>query len=177
MRRRRLSPVQLFQQSTEAQIGRAEAVVARACDLIRDRYGFYAAGWTGRGWRSRMRGCAPISPRPWVWPWRTRTASREAFGRPMPGRWPTPSRPTKGPDRRRTFPPAERDQIQAVNQQAARDEQPVERRTSLGITDPAAACVPVERADQRPDSLDHDPGAGGPGIPAVAARARRAPRR
>lgn len=39
--------VQLYQQSTEAQVGRAEAVVARACDLIRNRYGFYAAGWSG----------------------------------------------------------------------------------------------------------------------------------
>jgi hypothetical protein len=36
--------VRLFHESTEAQIGRAEAVVARACDLIRDRYAFYAAG-------------------------------------------------------------------------------------------------------------------------------------
>ena len=28
--------VQLYQQSTSAQVGRAQAVVARACDLIRD---------------------------------------------------------------------------------------------------------------------------------------------
>ena len=39
--------VQLYQQSTSAQAGRAQAVVARACDLIRDRYAFYAAGWHG----------------------------------------------------------------------------------------------------------------------------------
>ncbi len=39
--------MQLYQQSTEAQVGRAEAIVAHACDLIRDRYGFYAAGWSG----------------------------------------------------------------------------------------------------------------------------------
>jgi hypothetical protein len=38
---------QLYQQSTEAQVGRAEAVVARACDLIRDRYRFYATEWSG----------------------------------------------------------------------------------------------------------------------------------
>jgi hypothetical protein len=36
--------VQLYQQSTSAQVGRAQAVVARACDLIGDRYAFYAAG-------------------------------------------------------------------------------------------------------------------------------------
>ena len=38
---------QLFQQSNAAQVGRAEAVVARSCDLIRDRYAFYTAGWSG----------------------------------------------------------------------------------------------------------------------------------
>jgi signal transduction histidine kinase len=39
--------VQLYRQSTAAQVGRAEAVVAHACDLIRDRYQFYTAGWQG----------------------------------------------------------------------------------------------------------------------------------
>ena len=39
--------VQLYQLSASAQTGRAEAVVARACDLIRDRYAFYTAGWNG----------------------------------------------------------------------------------------------------------------------------------
>src|SRR5260370_853479 len=39
--------IQLYQQSTAAQVGRAQAVAARACDLIRDRYAFYAAGWHG----------------------------------------------------------------------------------------------------------------------------------
>jgi hypothetical protein len=39
--------VQLYRLSTEAQVSRAEAVIARACDLIRDRYGFYASGWAG----------------------------------------------------------------------------------------------------------------------------------
>jgi hypothetical protein len=39
--------VQLYRQSTAAQVDRAEAVVAHACDLIRDRYQFYTAGWLG----------------------------------------------------------------------------------------------------------------------------------
>ncbi len=39
--------VQLYRQSTAAQVDRAEAVVAHACDLIRDRYRFYTAGWQG----------------------------------------------------------------------------------------------------------------------------------
>ncbi len=41
--------VQLYQTTTIAQVGRAEAVVTRACDAIRDRYGFYVAGWQGDG--------------------------------------------------------------------------------------------------------------------------------
>lgn len=39
--------IQLYRQSTAAQVGRAEAIVAHACDLIRDRYQFYTAGWHG----------------------------------------------------------------------------------------------------------------------------------
>ncbi len=39
--------VQLYRQSTAAQVGRAEAVVAHACDLIHDRYRFYTVGWQG----------------------------------------------------------------------------------------------------------------------------------
>jgi hypothetical protein len=39
----------LGDRSTAAQVGRGEAVVARACDLSRDRYGFYSAGWSGLG--------------------------------------------------------------------------------------------------------------------------------
>ncbi|MFC0406803.1 PAS domain-containing sensor histidine kinase [Roseomonas elaeocarpi] len=34
-------------QSVEAQVARGEAIVARACDLIRDRYGFYSTDWSG----------------------------------------------------------------------------------------------------------------------------------
>jgi len=39
--------VQLYQLSASAQSARTEAVVARACDLLRDRYAAYAAGWAG----------------------------------------------------------------------------------------------------------------------------------
>jgi hypothetical protein len=38
---------QLYLQSTTARAGRAEAAIAHACDLIRDRYRAYEAGWTG----------------------------------------------------------------------------------------------------------------------------------
>jgi signal transduction histidine kinase len=39
--------VQLYRQSNEAQVGRAEAILAHSCDLIRDRYRFYTTGWHG----------------------------------------------------------------------------------------------------------------------------------
>jgi hypothetical protein len=38
---------QLYRASTVAQVGQAEAVVQRACDLIRGQYSFYVAGWLG----------------------------------------------------------------------------------------------------------------------------------
>ncbi len=37
--------VQLYRSSSTAQVERGEAVVARACDMIRDRYTFYVSGW------------------------------------------------------------------------------------------------------------------------------------
>lgn len=36
--------ISVFRQSTEARLGRTQAVLARACDIIRDRYSFYNAG-------------------------------------------------------------------------------------------------------------------------------------
>jgi hypothetical protein len=42
-----VSLIQLYRQSNEAQVGRAEAVLAHSCDLIRDRYRFYTTGWHG----------------------------------------------------------------------------------------------------------------------------------
>ena len=39
--------VSLYRQSAAAQAGRAEAMAARACDLVAERWNFYAAGWAG----------------------------------------------------------------------------------------------------------------------------------
>ncbi len=39
--------VQLYRQSSIDQVARADAVAARGCDGIIDRYGFWATGWTG----------------------------------------------------------------------------------------------------------------------------------
>ncbi len=74
--------VSLYRQSTEAQVGRAQAVLARACDLIRDRYAFYVAGWTGPAEAMPTRRLQRTW-RPWsTWRWRGRPASRAASGRP-----------------------------------------------------------------------------------------------
>lgn len=122
--------LQLHQQSTVAQVGRAEAVVARACDLIRDRYGFYTAGWSG--------------PQPGQTDARLRADLATAVGLALAqqvgvegGIWQTEAGPMayafptyEGTGPKTDLPMAERDQIEAVNGQAARDDQSVERSLS-----------------------------------------------
>ena len=124
--------VQLFQQSTEAQIGRAEAVVARACDLIRDRYTFYTAGWAGPSG-----GLADVE---------LRKGLAVAVGLALArldgvegGVWQVDAGPLayafptyEGSGPKTDLPVAEYNQIMAINQQAARDEQSVDRRSSAG---------------------------------------------
>jgi signal transduction histidine kinase len=39
--------VSLYRQSAAAQAGRAEAVAARVCEMVAERWSFYAAGWAG----------------------------------------------------------------------------------------------------------------------------------
>jgi signal transduction histidine kinase len=122
--------VQLFEQSTEAQVGRAEAVVARACDLVHERYDFYAAGWNG-----------PVTSLDDI---HLRTDLAGAVGLALArqndvegGIWQADAGsvayafPTyQGTGLKTDLPAAEREQIQLVNQQAARDEQPADRRSS-----------------------------------------------
>ncbi|WP_428530650.1 sensor histidine kinase [Rhodopila sp.] len=124
--------LQLYHQSTDAQVGRAEAVIARACDLIRDRYGFYATGWSG-----------PRQGQPDV---RLRSDLATAVGLALGnqdgvegGIWQTGTGPLayafptyQGTGPKTDLPTAERDQIRAVNQQAARDEQFVDRHATFG---------------------------------------------
>jgi signal transduction histidine kinase len=124
--------LQLYQQSTEAQVGRAEAVVARACDLIRDRYGFYATGWFG--------------PQQGQLDDKLRSDLATAVGLALAhqagvegGIWQSEAGslayafPTyEGTGPKTDLPTAEQDQIQSVNQQAARDEQSVDRRAISG---------------------------------------------
>ena len=119
---------QLSRQSDQAQVGRAEAVIARACDLIRERYGFYAAGWSGPGvidgrLRADLVAAVTIAlarqdgVEGGIW---------QADAGSLAYAYPT----YEGTGPKTDLPMAERDQIRAVNQQAARDEQPVDRRVT-----------------------------------------------
>jgi len=115
---------QLYRQSTQAQVGHAEAVIAHACDLIRDRYGFYVSGWSG-----------PVAQEPDN---RLRTDLTAAVALALAhvdgvegGIWQADSGPLayalptyQGTGPKTDLPAAERGQIQAVNRRAARDEQP-----------------------------------------------------
>jgi hypothetical protein len=122
----------LFHQSTEARIGRAEAVVARACDLIRDRYQFYVAGWDGpedgqldgqlRQDLATTVGLALAhltGVEGGIW---------QADAGPLAYAFPT----YEGSRPKTDLPAAEYEQILAVNQLAARDEQSVDRQTTEG---------------------------------------------
>ena len=122
--------VQISAQSTAAQVGRAEAVVARACDLVRDRFDFYTAGWRGpapplgdAGLRRDLSAVVGLA-----------LAHQDGV---EGGIWQTeagslayayPTYPGGGP--KLDLPAAELPRIRAVNEQAARDEQPLSRQWS-----------------------------------------------
>ncbi len=111
-------------------MGHAEAAIVRACDMIQDRYGFYTVGWSAQASTlsdERLR--ADLA---------TVVAVALAHQDGVEGGiWQTVSGslayayPTyEGSGPKLDLPAAERDEIQAANERAARDEQPVEHRTS-----------------------------------------------
>ncbi len=122
--------LQLYRQSTDAQVGRAEAVVSRGCDLIRDRFGFYTSGWSG--------------PMPTLADTKLRTDLATAVGLALAhqdgiegGIWQEAAGPLayafptyEGSGPKTDLPAAERSQIQAVNQDALRSEQAVDHRSA-----------------------------------------------
>ncbi|MBV9250444.1 MAG: sensor histidine kinase, partial [Acetobacteraceae bacterium] len=121
--------VQLYQQSTAARVGRAEVVLARACDLIRDRFDFYAGHW---------RGSAPDLSDAKL---HSDLAAAVNFALAREngvegGIWQTNAGPLAyayptyaGTGPKTDLPVAERDAIQAVNQEAASNERSVGRRS------------------------------------------------
>ena len=122
---------QLSRQSDRAQVGRAEAVIARACDLIRERYAFYASGWSGPApggplddrLRRDLAGAVGLAlahqdeVEGGIW---------QADAGSLAYAYPT----YEGTGPKTDLPAAEHDRIEAVNQQASRDEQPVDRRVT-----------------------------------------------
>ena len=122
--------VQLSGQSATAQVQRGEAVVARACDLIRDRYAFYIIGWRGPvpplddpALRADLGAAVSLAlarqggVEGGIW---------QADAGSLAYAYPTYSGPTANP----ALPPAELDGVQAANEQAARDEAAVARASS-----------------------------------------------
>lgn len=122
--------VQLYRQSTEAQVARAEAVVARACDLIRDRYRFYVSGWSSqvpglsdRKLRADLATAVGLAlehqdgVEGGIW---------QADAGPLSYAYPT----YEGTGPKTDLPAAEYPQIQSVNRQATVDEQAVDRRST-----------------------------------------------
>jgi signal transduction histidine kinase len=133
--------VQLYRASALAQLGQAQAVAERACDLIRESYGFYVTGWDGADASptdARFRrdlvpviGAALIGQTGLgggIW---SATAGSMAYV--FPG--------YSGTGPALSLPEGERAAIQAVNEDAASGELPVLRRTHIGAqTVIAAAC-------------------------------------
>jgi signal transduction histidine kinase len=136
--------IQLYQTTTVAQVGRAEAVVVRACDAIRDRYGFYAAGWRGDGTGPADAGFrrdllpvvqAGLANQPGIeggiW---SATAGSLAYAYPT----------YQGTGAKTDLPEAERPNIQAANQDAVQAEQAVLRSTATGAQTLLLAACPLD---------------------------------
>jgi Na+/H+ antiporter NhaD/arsenite permease-like protein len=122
--------VLLHQQSTTARVDRAEAIIAKACDSIQDRYSVYAAEWSGAApalsdQKLRLGMASAVSL--------ALTGQNDVEGGiwqadvgPLAYAFPTYA----GTGPKTDLPPAERDYIEAVNEQAAQDGQPVGRRST-----------------------------------------------
>lgn len=120
--------IQLYQQSTQAQVGHARADLARGCDLIRDRYGFYTAGWSVRPaqpideqLRSDLTAVISVALahldgiEGGIW---QSGAGSLAYAFPT----------YQGTGPKTDLPAAERDEIKSVNLRARRDEQPADHQ-------------------------------------------------
>ncbi|MBV9117438.1 MAG: HAMP domain-containing histidine kinase, partial [Acetobacteraceae bacterium] len=117
--------VRFYSQSAAAQVQRAEAVLARSCDMIRDRYDFYVTGWSGppggtalAAEREGLRAVVVVAlahqagVEGGVW---------QSGAGPLAYAFPT--YPGSAP--KTDLPEAERQRIRAVNEQAGREGQPV----------------------------------------------------
>ncbi len=120
--------VQLSAQSDAAQVGQAEAVVARACGLVGDRYVFYATDWRGPppplsdpALRQDLTAAAVLAL--------SRQAGVEGgFWQAEAGPLAYASPTYQGGRPKTDLPAAELDRIRAVNEQAMRDDQATSRQ-------------------------------------------------
>ena len=119
----------LYQQSTPVRVERAEANIAHACDLIRDSYSTEAARWLGS---------APALSDPKLHLDLATAVNQALAGQNgvEGGIWQTDAGPLAyafptyaGTGPKTDLPAAEREHIKAVNEQAARDERPITRRS------------------------------------------------
>ena len=123
---------QLYRQSTAAQVGRAEADIAKACGLIQDGYGVYAAKRSEAApalsdQKLRLDLVSVVSlalaerkgVEGGVW---QKEAGSLAYAFPT----------YDGTGPKTDLPAAERDSIQAVSDEAARDGRPVDRQSAAG---------------------------------------------
>src|SRR5271166_5162142 len=119
----------LYRQSTPVRVERAEANIAHACDLIRDSYSTKVARWLGS---------APALSDPKLHLDLATAVNLALAGQNgvEGGIWQTDAGPLAyafptyaGTGPKTDLPAAERDHIKAVNEQAARDERPITRRS------------------------------------------------
>lgn len=119
---------QLYALSAQAQEAQSAAVIARACDLIRERYAFFTSGPPGQmpepsdeAWRAGLANVVGVAlaheagVEGGIW---------QAAAGPLAYAFPT----YEGTGPKTDLPAAERPQIEAVNAEAARDEQAADRR-------------------------------------------------
>jgi signal transduction histidine kinase len=123
--------IELYRQSNEAQVGRAEAVLAHACDLIRDQYRFYTTGWQGptpplsdEGLHRDLTAAVALAlarqdgVEGGVW---------QAEAGSLAYAFPT----YEGSGPKTDLPAAERERIRIINEDSAREEQPTDLQVAL----------------------------------------------
>ncbi len=117
--------VQFYDQTTAAQTQRAEAVVARSCDMIRDRYDFYVSGWTGAPDATLLHGLSAVVTVALAHQDGIEGGIWEAGTGSLAYAFPTYA----GTGPKTDLPQAEINPIRSANERAARDDQPVSVRS------------------------------------------------
>ncbi len=132
--------LQLYAQSTQAQIQRAEAMVSGSCSMIRDRYQFYVSGWEGGSVDQDTRaGLTAVV----IFALRSQQGIEGGLWQDGDGSvaYAYPTYQGAGP--KTDVPAAELIRIAAVNRAARQEEQPVVQRGSAGAETLLLAACPI----------------------------------